>query len=734
MSLVAPELDYLVSSFHPGYMDSPAAERVPQGGTPDAKNCLLTDLQLSLDKYGRAAPKASLGKRTGSRLLTPAQVSAGQSFDGLFEFRRVGQIAGTLVAVVGGAVYYWDNISTFTQIGVTTPFVAGTKITAFVVRNLLFLMDGVSTRCWDGTIGNDLFTPGQVAPTGAGALTDGGVAGTSIPNGTYEGFQVWWDSTHDHETSPGPYTAQVAIIAGHKRTWAKPAGVPGANYDNWRVYCRRVDTNETYFKRVATVPIATVTVDDTFSDDARNLLTLGPLPLTNDPPPTTFIVEAEFQGYRLGVLMNDDQVYVSRVGDPQSQHPSDILGVSRGVGGEIRSVKKFGTDCVIQKASKTYRLKGDRMPFTPDELHGNFGNVGANSSVEVKGRFFAWDLDKGPYWTDLNLNWVPIGTDKIANIIAAVPKVYAKDIDCVLASAMNLVIWSVATNVIGRRRTLIAYHTELNCWLPPITGLEYSTLTTFVDVNGITNLYVGDYWGRLFQYFTDNVEGVPSGSLVARVSAATSGTVTCDYDQTVNADGTRTTGVSATAFYTTGAGLAGLPALHIDAVGNRQWRRIQSNTGNVLTLDTTNDSAWAALPLAGETIVVGGIDWYWRAPIINFGDPFRKKKGGFVAVNAKPSASVFGLRIIGLLEGFTTQTWTKVMSGFTVGSGWGAGAWGSMLWGGSDPNGLKSRIMRTFFGFTFEMSNPYPNQPVAILDLRVTADARGRRWVKSSGG
>jgi hypothetical protein len=76
-----------------------------------------------------------------------------------------------------------------------------------------------------------------------------------------------------------------------------------------------------------------------------------------------------------------------------------------------------------------------------------------------------------------------------------------------------------------------------------------------IDSNGATNLYVGDYWGRLFQYFTDNVEGVPSGTLVARVSASTSGTVTCDFEMTQNADGTwsRAGVPDAVAFYTTGA-------------------------------------------------------------------------------------------------------------------------------------------------------------------------------------
>jgi hypothetical protein len=728
MSLAAPELDYLVNSFHPGYMDSPLPERLPKGATPDAKNCLFIDLQLE------PSPQCSLAKRTGSRLLTPSQVVAGSGFDGLYEFRQVGSTVGQLVAVIFGAVYVWDGISAFTKIGATNPFQVGTKVTFYVGRNVLHIMDGVTTRCWDGNILNDLFTPGGVAPTGAGVLTDGGVsAGSGIPNGTYEGVYTWYDSAHDHETSPSAATGQVVLTAGHKRTWTKPAGAPAANFDKWRVYCRRVDTNETYYKSVGEVAIATASVDDTFSDGARNLRTLAPLPLTNDPQPLTFTAAMEYQGYRIAVVANDDQLYVSKINDPQSQYFSDILGVGRGTGSNIRSVKKFGTEAVIQKATKTYRLKGDRMPFVPEELHGNFGNVGSNSAVEVKGRYFAWDQDKGPYWTDLATNWVPIGTDRIKNIIDAVPKTYAVDIDCILASTMNLVIWSVPTNAIGRRRTLIAYHTELNAWLPPITGLEYATISTYLDSTGTTNLYCGDYWGRLLQLFTDNVEGVPSGSLIARVSASTAGTVTCDFEQTIAATGIVTTTATAVAFYTTGDALRGLPVLHIASNGTRQWRRIQSNIGATITLDTTNDSAWASNPVAGDTIVVGGIDWYWRAPLITFGDRRRKKTGRYLTVGAKPASSSFACRVLGLLEGFTNQTFQKYFAGFTLSNAWGVGLWGTMLWGGSDPTGLKTRIGRTFFGFSFELSNPFPNQPVSLVETSVSADPVGKKWVNSGG-
>jgi hypothetical protein len=724
MSYVAPELSYVVRTFHPGYFAGPEPDTVPKGGTPDARNCLFAGEQLD------PAPRARLDKRTGCRMLTAAAVVAGKGFDALYEFRKVGQTSGRLVAVIDGKVWYWDNVSTFVQIGATQPFTPGVKVQASTIRNLLFLMDGAHTRCWDGVLANDLFTPGELAPTGAPTLTV--TAGPGV-TGTYEGFAVWYDSTHDHETSPSPLTAQVAFV-NQSRTWAKPAGAPAANYDKWRVYARRVDTNEVYYWRVVDVAIATVSSAETTTDAARRLGTVGPLPLSNDPPPTDFVFQTEYQGYRLGVRANDDQVYVAKLGDPQSQHPTDILGVSRGSGGELRSIYKFGTECVAQKVSKTYRLKGDRMPFLPDEVHSTFGNVGPLSAVEIKGQFYAWDEDKGPYWTDLNLNWVPIATATIQDVVASVPKTSAQTIECVHIKSKNLVAWAVPTGASARRRTIIAFHTEFRTWLPPITGLEYASLATFIDTNGSLDLYVGDYWGRLYKYFTDTAEGVPSGSLVARVVSSTNGTVTCDYELTLGSTGVWSVpgAPSAVAFYTGGSGLAGLPVLHINSAGARQWRRIQSNTGSVITLDTTNDAPWTTLPQAGEQIVVGAIDWYWRSPVVDFGDPFTKKKLGWLETQVRVGSVAFQLQIVGLQDGLRTQAFKRGFS-FNNSSTWGNALWGAMVWGGGDPGAVKMRLERACYSFALEFANPYPNQPAGLLGFQLGADRLGRRKAASGG-
>lgn len=716
MSLLAPELDYFIDNFAPGFMDSPEPQNLPKGATPDAKNCLFS----AYDQTGRC----NLKKREGARMLHTTALAAG--FDGIFDFRRLGETSGTLVGVNNGKAYYWTGTA-WTQIGATAPFAVGTKVAFYVQRGLLFIMDRATVRAWDGNTANDLFTPGQVAPTSAAALT--ATAGPGV-TGTYEGIAVWYDSIRDHETSPSAASAQV-VYANQTRTWAKPGGAPAANYDYWRVYCRRVDTNEVYYKRVATVAIATASTAETTTDAVRNLAALAPLPQTNDVPPTTFAAMVEYLGYRIGALVNDDQIYVSAINDPQGQRASDILSVARGQGADIRSMHKHGTQVVIQKAGKSYRLDGDRMPFIPKEIHGEFGNVGPSSAIEVGNMFYAWDEAKGPYRTDLGSTWELLGSSRVLDTISAIASTYARNIECVYLKDRQLVVWSLP-NASGRRKTLLAYHVLLNSWLPPMTGLEYASICTYTDSTGTQQLYVGDYWGRLFQYLTDNVEGVPSGSVLTRVASSTSGSVTIDNDVTINAGGTWTAGGAAT-LYTTGSGLTGLPVLHVQAgTGNRQWRRIASNTANIITLDTTYDTAWTDLPAAGDLIVVGGIDWYWRAPLITFGDPFRKKKGGIFAVQVRTGSASFVLKMLGLKETLSTVELTRVFN-FTSAGVWGTGLWGAMLWGDGGVASVKTRVSRTFFAFSFELSNPYPDNPIEVLAARLGADRLGGKWVSSGG-
>lgn len=727
MSLVAPELDYEVRSFAAGFLDTPELDSLPRGGTGEAKNCLLASPQSNVEvsQYGQSSVRAVVSKRPGAMLINVAPLAAGVRIDSLYEFLREGVTAGDLLVTAGGNLYAWDGATTFTLIA-SGLFTAGVPTRWTTFRNLAIGYDGTNAWAYDGT--NAPFVPGLATPTAEGGLADGG-AGGALPAATWEAVQTWYDQVHDHEGSITQPSTQLVLAANHLRQHTIPGGAVPTAATHYRTYVRRVDINEQYYKRVGETAVATGSFTESISDAARNLFDLAPLPDQNDPPPV-FAVAAPYAGSLFGAKQDDSFVSVSRVNDPQSQNPSDQIGVGRGDGEGIRSILPLGTDILVQKPTKTYRMQGDRMPFVPQEVSPELGNVGQDSAGEVNGMFYAWDDIKGPYRMTLT-SFDTLADRRVQNFVSSVNRASNPEVRFVHLKDLSMVGWSLATGPSPRMRSLLFYHYGIEAWLPPITGIEYSAMTTFKTSTGEVFLYVGDYRGRIFQYFTGNVEGVISGSLIARVSAATASTVTCDVERTPNAGGGFSTTATGVAFVTAGSGLAGLPVAVVDASGLFQWRRVQSNTGSQISLDTVNDSAWDTVPVAGYTCIVGGIDWYWTTGVIDYANPRLKKKGAYFYVEIRPSTTSFALTIKGRFNKSMAAGTVKTFAGAVAGAVWGVGEWGVSLFGGGSSTGKKTRVSRSFYTAQFQVSNGLPNEPVDLTFIGVTADWLHRKGAPS---
>jgi hypothetical protein len=132
------------------------------------------------------------------------------------------------------------------------------------------------------------------------------------------------------------------------------------------------------------------------------------------------------------------------------------------------------------------------------------------------------------------------------------------------------------------------------------------------------------------------------------------------------------------------ARLTGLPVLHIDAPGNKQWRRVQSNTAasSRSTRRTTRRGTRAAGRRRPDRrrrhrLVLARAGHRLRRSV-------RQEEGRLVQVQARPGSSGVPAALVGLMEGLHTQGFTRAFT-FTNSSTWGVGSWGSMLWGGGDP-------------------------------------------------
>lgn len=706
MSYARPALSFGSRDFSPGFFDTPEADTLPPGATPDAKNCLLLSVELAAQT---GSGRAVLRKRLGSRLLNPTVIASAKAVD-IFEFLRDTGAAGELLAVCNGSAYKFDGTNTFNAISGGTGFTVGNAVRMLPFRNNAFLSDGIQNLRYDGTSAKPV---GFIAPTAAPALAV--VAGPGV-TGTYEGYAVWYDSTMDHESSPSA-TGTATAFANQSRQWTKPAGAPPANVDKWRIYCRRTDTNERNFFRCAEVAVGTATVTEIVSDGART--EIGPNPTDNDVPPA-FAFQEEFKGFRLGVRLNSSDVYVSKQYDAESQHPRNVFPIGgKGDQKAIRCVRKFGEECLVQKPRRSYRIVGDQLPFQFVPLQSSLGNVSQDAGLEVRSWYYAYDEAVGPYRTNLD-TWEPLADNRIARIVATVNRQALDQIRAVHVAAYNLILWSVPTGSSSRRRTLLPYNYVLDRWLPPITGCEYAALTEFTTSAGALGVYFGDYWGRVYELFSGEVDGVPSGDTSAAIEACTSSLITCHVG---------------TAFYTTGSGLAGMPAVVKSPAGVWQWVRIQSNTPSQLTLDTTNGPSLSPVPdQAGWTVYVGAIEWYWMTPKSDHGRPEIQKRARWCVVQGRTTSSAAIVNVDLLLNQMASTNLTFTVQFPLGGLVWGRGQWGVDTWGNNTPESTrKRRIERSYFNAQFRFWNFLPNQPVILTAFGLGADPLSRRPVAGSG-
>lgn len=696
MSTPSPEKAAFIRNFTDGFMDSPESDTLPLGATPDAKNAFLYNIDV-------ARRRAVMGRRAGSRMVLSTAVVSGKVWDGLFEWLH--DAAQDLLGVINGGLYKLDIIAqTATLVG--TGWTASTPARLTPFRGDAFIYDGTYQQRYDGTT---LYPVGSAAPS---VITNMVVGAGPGPTGTYEALYCWYNGNRLRYSSPSDITGTLALV-NQGRTHTKPGSAAPTWATHWAAFVRRTDTGELNFYFAGQTAIANATFTETASDVVRQRGVLSPLPSSHDAPPGAWIVLAEHKGYGIGILPSTYSINVSALGDFESWHPKDEFPVARAAGSYLCWGRQYGTEFLLGTSRRTWRLDNDQVPFKPVPVNPRFGNVSQDACLEVKGEFFGWDALHGPYRTNL-VDWNPIGRHRIDDTLATVNRTALSGIKAIHAEKYGLIGWAVPTTT-TRRATVLWYHYDLDCWLPPWTGLEYGSMAEFTDVTGSLGIFCGDYWGRLYELFSGSKEGVPTTAPTdnlrnAAVVSATSGTVTVDN--------------ALLSLYTTGSGLAGLPVAAVSPTGAWQWRRVQSNTGNVIVLDTTNGSPWDIIPDTNYRIIVGGIEWFWWTPWIDFGIPHIVKVLRQFYVQARASSADHLLQVS---VRFNNNDGVVSEVDFSFSTSLNAGIWDESrfdvaLFAETQRQIRKKSLPQSPLTVQFRFSNSYPDQEIKIPLYGVSAD------------
>lgn len=692
-----PDKAFLIRDFTPGYLDSPESDTLPLGATPDAKNGFLYQIDVP-----RA--RAVLGRRMGTRLCFTTAVHSEKAWDGLFEWQHSG--TQDLLGVCNGELFSIDTVGGAAPTSIGTGWTAGAAARMTPFRNDAFVYDGTYMRRWDGAT---LYEVGSGAPGTLANMT--ATAGPGV-TGTYESLYTWYNANRDRHSSPSDITTAVAF-ANQTRNHTKPASAAPTWATHWGIWIRRTDTSELSFFHVMNVAIATGAQAETVSDTVRQRNEVAPLPSANDAPPDAWAILAEHKGYAIGILDGDDSFYVSKIGDAESWHPRDNFPVSRATGEFLCWAKQYGTEMLMGTSHRTWRLENEQVPFKPTPVKGRYGNVSQEACLEVDGRFYGWDRVHGPYVTDL-IEWRALGRNRIDTLLSTINPTALTGIRAEHCEKYGLILWAVPTSGNSRKRTIIPYNYYLDCFYPPITGLEYASLASFQSSAG-TAVYIGDYWGRVLELFSGSKEGVPTSSPTDNLRR---GTVVSSTSSTVTVDNTTLN------LYTTGSGLAGIPVAVKSAAGVWQWRICKSNTANQITIDTINGSAWDANPHAGDEFIVGGIEWYHWTPWIDFGLPHLAKRLQYLYVQARSTSEDHELDVTFRYNQDSGEVGAEQFAfDVALGAGlWDVGMWDVATFAESQRQVKKRSLTRSPTSIQIRFRNYYPDEEIQIPLYGLSAD------------
>jgi hypothetical protein len=679
-----------VEDWAAGVVTNQQVDDIPPNASPRARDSALLHV---------AGQRASVMRRRGLTTINTTPISGSPAIIGQLFYSKVSSGVITryhlLISDNGRLdLRNSDNTTSAADGSAATPFTSGSYYPDSAVANFLaFICNSQEAKKYNGT---NVQKWGIAAPSGAPTLTDSGVGGT--PSGTYEGFITYYNSATDHESSPGPTSSTVTVAS--KKIHFSWSASSDAQVTHARLYIRNTAT-QPFFYRVTEVAIGTTTYDANFTD--ASLITKAPISHQYDPPPTgTKLCEWHYS--RMFVSDGTD-VYFSEEDKPEAFNPTNTLpGINTSEGEEVTALHTSNGVLLITKRSKTYMLIGD----SPDNwrvelLDPSIGCVSTRGMLTVDGVSRWWSLKGMVEWTGGDL------ITPIAQLLIA-PTVDPTALDF---SQLNLVVagedptngrivWALPEISKTRNTLYLPYNYRLRAWdSDGWRAIDAASLCSVEDSTGVPYLYCGGYKGQVSRWWDADNDGAAAGTVSGTVTSATSTTLTC----------------STATFDTTGGKLIERYVTVYDpGLTTIQRRRVTSNTGTVLTVD----SAWTTTPASTWTFIVGNsafsLDSGWMSGKSNF---LRKRYQRLYLLLSTLQSGVEVVVSVFLNYGLTAA-FTTTLTVDAMGAVWDSSEWDEAVFGDTVPLYKKARVGKKGRSFRIRIEAYQPNKTLVAYKMGMT--------------
>lgn len=603
-----------------GVVTSLRAEEIPANASPRGLNSALVSV---------GGGRCTVGKRRGAELVNTATVVDGLlapvEIRGLTAFyHSTGDTLYRLFTTKDGQLRRLNDDGTHTSIDAT------------------FLTADAETPIW-ATLGDRLFvangTDRQKVIVKAGTLTPqnvsivrpivgtfagaAGAAGT--PNGTYELVVTYENTDTGHVSSRSDVAAANVVLALQRLNVTNVPVSPDAQVTARNIYVRNIAT-QTAFYLVHTISDNVTTSVTGINWTDANLITPSPDTAQNDPIPNTVAIRGWVaHGQRL-FGWDDQNLYYSALGKPESFDPENIEPVKPQDGQRIvKCVEIDDNTLIIYKERSVYGLFGD----DPNEwyvelIDSTAGLVSPDAVDTIEGVTYSVS-EFGP------MAWRFGATPEQVGLARMAP-----DIDPDILNA-SVLFRSIVIADPPRQRVLfclpsagsevidfvLAYNYRLQVFEGRWELFDIASAARMKDSGDREFVYFGGHYGKLFKLWASDVDGV-------RVSDGVSTFYTLQ--ATVASASSTTTFTLPVSIGTPPASVdldeANLPGMYVylfDADDRTYQRRRIASVVNA-TKTITVASGFASDPPVGATVVIGAPVFEWDTKWQDNGDPFLMKR------------------------------------------------------------------------------------------------------------
>ena len=696
----------LIDNWGEGVVTSPKGDMAPTGAYIKGKNCAL-DFILG----GRAIVR----KRDGILTLNATAITGSSAVVGIYEFKRRSGASFTSSVLVVSDSGRFDKIDpdqgTLTNIGASTFTSSSTlaNLPSFATgNNLCFIVNGTDAKKYDGTT---VYGIGITAPSSAPTLADSGTAG--VPDGTYEAYVTYYNSSTGQESSAGTTSSTLTLTTNKIDFSAIPVSAE-AQVDTRRIYLRNTGTMSNFYLAV-TISDNVTTTSSAYNGADSALVDIGPDTEENNPP-VSGVKFAVYHKSRL-FLADNTKFYYSKIDMTESFDPDAYEEPNPSDGQAITGIFSIFDLLIIFKTNSTYVLVGD----DPDTwairpIENTIGCVTARSVILTEGRLF-WYSEQGPVmWSG--------GVDK-PTLLA--PPLISETLDPTLISRDNTylskvaaardvvaarILWSVPQFNQTRNTVILPFNTDVNRWESDgWDPMDVASMATVDNSAGQPLVIYGNYAGQLFSLTGVSNDGVRAGTTVTGTFVASGTTVTTVTDL-------------AATFDTTGAGLVERKVTITDSTGALVDEtivrpRISSNTATSFTMNTAVSGLTDA---ATYTYHIGGPAMDLQTRWLVHGDSFTKKRYRHLLTQLEVLSGATSDILLSVYVSYDQTSLSLTVDSTITAALWDDALWDVALWGGASSIQRRVRIGRTGTAVLVRYRHYAANAAISVLKVGVTTE------------